>query len=327
MDRIYLVVTIDTEEEGLWRKVYPKDLSPVENIKAIPRFQKLCDKYSVTPTYLCTYSVSNTPWSPDILGPIQETGRCEIGAHLHPWHTPPLEEARFQSTLASYLPEDILDKKLDALAHSIEKAFGERPLSFRAGRWGFNEKVAQCLIDNGFKIDTSICPFLDFGEAEVPVIPYLLPDHYWLNPDNIFSPMTHIGKLLEIPATVGFNRANFEFCSTLRMLLQKRYLNKLRAIGILHYLGVLKLISLCPESNDYKNMSALFQKAKIQGIKVFNIFFHSSSLIVGETPYVKSNAELELFLYTMESLLELITTTTECMPMSLREMYNKERGM
>ena len=46
------VVTIDTESDDAWEN--PEKIS-LNNIKEIPRFQELCEKYNIFPTYLLCY--------------------------------------------------------------------------------------------------------------------------------------------------------------------------------------------------------------------------------------------------------------------------------
>ncbi len=57
---------------------------------------------------------------------------------------------------------DLLSDKLKNLTEHIESAFGKRPLSFRSGRYGFNENVARVLVENGYLIDSSVTPLLSW---------------------------------------------------------------------------------------------------------------------------------------------------------------------
>ena len=45
------IITIDTEGDNQWD--HGRELT-VENIRFVPRFQELCNKYHVKPTYLVT---------------------------------------------------------------------------------------------------------------------------------------------------------------------------------------------------------------------------------------------------------------------------------
>ena len=48
------IITIDTEGDNQWDGGRPES---VDNLRFVPRFQDLCDKYGFPPTYLCTYDV------------------------------------------------------------------------------------------------------------------------------------------------------------------------------------------------------------------------------------------------------------------------------
>src|SRR5207253_648831 len=65
----------------------------VENVRQLPRLDRLFERLAVRPTYFTTYQVAIHPWAVRILQETQARGTAEIGAHLHPWNTPPIEEA------------------------------------------------------------------------------------------------------------------------------------------------------------------------------------------------------------------------------------------
>ena len=64
-------------------------------------------------------------------------GDCEIGAHHHAWETPPCtaEDVR-RHPYASNLPLQQFEDQLASLTGAIERAVGERPVSYRSGRFG-----------------------------------------------------------------------------------------------------------------------------------------------------------------------------------------------
>ncbi len=73
------VVTVDTESDDAWEK--PEIIS-LENLKEIPRFQELCEKYDVIPTYLLAYEFAARDEAISVLKPILDQRRCEIGHHF-----------------------------------------------------------------------------------------------------------------------------------------------------------------------------------------------------------------------------------------------------
>ena len=88
------IVTVDTEEEGLWGGRYPRTGHTVENVRGVVRFQTLCDQYGVRPTYLIDAPVLENEAAAGLLRGLKDNGVAEIGAHMHPWCTPPLSCSR-----------------------------------------------------------------------------------------------------------------------------------------------------------------------------------------------------------------------------------------
>src|SRR5260221_9056284 len=88
-DRPTLSVVIDTEEEFDWSAPFDAAATATENIQYQPLAQDIMDRHGVVPTYVVDYPVADTPAAYSLFRAIADDGRCEIGAHLHPWVTPP----------------------------------------------------------------------------------------------------------------------------------------------------------------------------------------------------------------------------------------------
>jgi hypothetical protein len=157
------ILTIDTEGDNQW--THGRELT-VENIKYVPRFQNLCKKYFIKPTYLVTYEVCEDGFAKEIFTDYLKADKAEIGAHLHSWTTPPFLDKdgyRFNDinhAFASELSGDLLAEKIRNLTDKIEASFGKRPSSFRSGRYGFNGNVARELAGNSYLVDSSVTPFM-----------------------------------------------------------------------------------------------------------------------------------------------------------------------
>lgn len=198
------ILTIDTEGDNQWD--HGRGLT-VENIRFIPRLQELCNKYQMKPTYLVTSEVCEDSFAREIFCEYIENDEAEIGAHLHPWTTPPFlnkEGYRYNDrhhSFASELPEDLLLNKLRYLTDQIGTAFGKRPTSFRSGRYGFNETVARALMTNEYMVDSSVTPFIDWSSYKG--IPGLNGGPNFLESRPSPYTYTHKGStLLEIPVTI-----------------------------------------------------------------------------------------------------------------------------
>ncbi|HEY5122967.1 MAG TPA: deacetylase, partial [Ignavibacteria bacterium] len=163
------IITIDTEGDNQWD--HGRELT-VENIRFVPRFQDLCNKYLIKPTYLVTSEVCKDNFAKEIFTDYLLTDKAEIGTHLHSWTTPPFKEKdgyRYNDlnhAFATELPEDLLTEKIKNITNQIETSFGKRPLSFRSGRFGFNGKVARILINNLYLVDSSVTPYINWLGCE-----------------------------------------------------------------------------------------------------------------------------------------------------------------
>jgi hypothetical protein len=198
------ILTIDTEGDNQWD--HGRDLT-TENLKFVPRFQDLCDKYLIKPTYLVTSEVCDDPFAREIFSDYLLNNKAEIGAHLHSWTTPPFEDKegyRFNDpnhAFANELPDDLLNKKIKTLTDQIEISFGKRPQSFRSGRYGFNDNLARILKDNSYLVDSSVTPYTSWsiykgipGGLGGPDFVDKTPFPYQINFKN--------GSILEIPVSI-----------------------------------------------------------------------------------------------------------------------------
>src|SRR5882762_7723697 len=164
-----LSVVIDTEEEFDWSAPFDAAATATENIKCQPLAQEIMDRHGVIPTYVVDYPVANTPSAYLVLRAIADSGRCEIGAHLHPWVNPPHEGPvdEFHSYPGN-LSERLEREKLGCLSARIEESFGRRPRIYKAGRYGLGPASFQSIASLGFEIDTSILPRTDLSGSGGP---------------------------------------------------------------------------------------------------------------------------------------------------------------
>ena len=116
-DAVALVVSIDTEEDN-WTPA--RDGIRIENIRELPALQRFLRGLGLRPTYFADHPVASEPWSAAILREIAEDGGAEIGAHLHPWNTPPLEEPLAPgNSMLTNLPPALQRAKLHALSMQL----------------------------------------------------------------------------------------------------------------------------------------------------------------------------------------------------------------
>src|SRR5208283_4588444 len=81
------LITVDTEGDHLWSK--PREIT-TRNSRYLPRFQALCEKYGLKPTYLTNWEMANCPVFRDFGQDVIAHNTGEIGMHLHAWNSPPI---------------------------------------------------------------------------------------------------------------------------------------------------------------------------------------------------------------------------------------------
>jgi hypothetical protein len=77
----------------------------------------------------------------------------------------------------------------------------------------------------------------------------------------------------------------------------------LRLQGLLSLAGLFDRIRLTPEGMSVDELCRLTRALVARGQRVFNFTYHSPSLMPGNTPYVRSGAELETFVGAIERYL------------------------
>lgn len=82
------LITVDTEGDNLWQWK-PGEKITTENSLFIPRFQELCEKYGLIPTYLTNYEMACDDRWVEYARKKEKDGKCEIGMHIHAWNSPP----------------------------------------------------------------------------------------------------------------------------------------------------------------------------------------------------------------------------------------------
>lgn len=276
------IVTVDTEEEFDWAAPFTRDQHGTTHVSAIDRFQRLCDDHAVRPAYLVDYPIANDAAAVDLLSRYVAEHRADVGVQLHPWVNPPFaEEISITNSYACNLPPELERAKLTALHTLIADRFGVRPQIYRAGRYGAGVNSQKILRDLGVAIDTSVRSLFDYSEQTGPNYADCPLDPYWIAN----------GALIELPVTTVFG-------GVLRpagKLIFNHVFETLTSRGLLARSGMLERIALTPEGIPVDKAIQAVDVALDQKIPILNFSFHSPSLAVGHTPYVRSSEELERF--------------------------------
>lgn len=291
---MHLLVGIDTEGDNQWDAAARANQT-FENIYALPRLHALFARHGVRPTYVITYPVATDARSGEVLRALQRGGDCEIGAHHHAWETPPCtpEDVR-RHPYASTLPLAQFEAQLAALTGAIERTVGQRPVSYRSGRFGFSAAHVAALERLGYQVESSVAPLFyethkggpEFVEA--PLTPYFLAY------DSAVAAGT--SNVLEVPVSAALNR---RLPKALRHAYARApfpYTTK----RVLRVLRLLRMRWLRPSYSSLDDMCALARDLARRQEPVLNLLFHSSEAIVGGSPYNRTPAELDAFCERLE---------------------------
>jgi hypothetical protein len=233
-----------------------------------------------------TYPIATQAESIAPLREIQASGRCEIGAHLHPWVTPPREEeVNARNSYPGNLPRDLEKRKIVALLLAIEDKLGVRPRSYKSGRYGFGPNTAATLAELGFEVDLSPLPAFDLSADGGPDWTHASPEPRWLRPGLLTIPVTS--------AFVGFARSAG---SRLHRLASSPPFFWLRAPSLLSRTRALERLMLSPEGFLADHHVRLTRALLDQGVRVFSFTLHSPSIRPGCTPYVRTESDRQKFL-------------------------------
>ena len=290
-----LLVVIDTEEEFDWDAPFSRASTSVANIDHQGLAQDLFDANGIAPTYAIDYPVATTPSSIAVLRPWLEAGRCEIGAHLHPWVNPPHEEdVNARHSFASNLPVDLMRRKLEALRDAIAANFGRAPSVYKAGRYGVGQDTPDVLRALGFDADTSVVPHVDFSDIQGPDF-RALPDRPFLTTPEI----------AEVPLSVHFAGRAARLGPSLFPALDR--LRRLHAPGIAARLGLLERLRLSPEGHSFDDMRRQTEAALACGDRHLVLTYHSSSLMPGGSPYARTSADRDHLLHSLTQYIRYFT--------------------
>ena len=299
---ILLLVTIDTEEDN-WEP-RPGEAT-VENIRELPRLDRFLQRFGVRATYFTTFQVATVPWAADILRAIRDGG-AEIGAHLHPWNTPPTANGpEYGSTMVKNLPAALQLAKLQRLTAALSDAFGTPPTCFRAGRYGLGPATVGALQQCGYRVDTSVTPYVNWEDTDNGSNFIGAPlDAYRLGPERDVRQPDPNGALLEIPVSAGYTRSPFSLLDPVRRILASPPLRPLRLAGLAWRAGLIKRTVLNPELHSARDMLDLSCQLIRRGVRHLNVTWHTPSLRPGLSPFVSTEADRERFYGSIASYLE-----------------------
>jgi hypothetical protein len=307
-----LAIVVDTEEEFDWSRPFSRENRSTTTIPAQALAHEIYDPMGIVPTYVIDHPVATDPTAVGFLAALQSQGRAEIGAHLHPWVSPPHhEEVSARNSYHCNLPPELERAKIETLTAAIEQSFGRRPTIIKAGRYGFGANTAAVLKDLGYEIDCSFVPHAGFQGDGGPRYYGTGDQPFWLDPER---------RLLEVPLTSGFLGLLARFGPRAAGLFDAPAAQRMRVPGILARLALLERTRLTPEGVPADEQCQLLKAMTEAGRGFFTLTYHSPSLAPGYTPYVQTQEDLALFIERIRTVLRYFrdalggefTTLTRC---------------
>ena len=233
------------------------------------------------------------------------------------------EDIDERNSHAVNLDPDLFARKIATLTERLELAFDCHPYSYRAGRWGVSGEHLQVLSDAGYRVDSSVRPFYadrDFSYATAPTSPY------WPSFASVVERDDAQNGILEIPVSGGFDRPSFETLDRLHSMLSSAPLNRLRLIGVLWRLRLLRKITVTPEGYASRDICRCIDAIVARGDRVINLFFHSSDLLPGCTPYVRDGDERARFLDCLGRVIDHVRERHGADFVTMREIRHRLTG-
>jgi len=304
-----LLVSIDTEEDQ-WGP--GAEEATAENIRALPGLQRLFEELGVRPTYFVSYQVATDPTAASILREIAGEEGVEIGAHLHPWNTPPVrEELTPRNSMMKNLPGPLQEAKLVRLTEALERAFGTRPRSFRAGRLGVGPETIDALVATDYEIDSSVAPFLDWRTLDdgpnfvgAPIAPYRLEGGA-----DVCSPVPR-GRILEVPISAGYTRRPMALWDPIHRALETVSVGGRALSGVLSRTGIVRKVMMSPEIDATPDLLRLCRALIRAGAPHIQLTFHSSTLVPGLSPFTPTAADVESLLEGLRTFVHAVEDMT-----------------
>jgi hypothetical protein len=320
--RPILTVVIHTEEEFDWSKPHDRYATTVEHMRHIGRAQAVFDEFGIVPNYVVDYPIAAQELAVAPLKSFADSGRALVGAHLHPWVSPPFgEEVNAFNSYPGNLPRTLEAEKLRRLTDKIAESFGTRPLTYLAGRYGFGPNTAEILEELGYEIDISAAVPIDFSADGGPDYSSFTSHPYWLGNER---------KLLGLPGTGGYVGWLRTGSTRLYRRATSPVMRRFRLAGMVARFRLLERIRLSPEDYSEPEMRRLTHALLADGLRVFVFSFHSPSVMPGGTPYVRDQSELVRFLDKCRRYFEFFfgqLNGVAMTPIEIKENLGRRSGM
>jgi hypothetical protein len=285
--RTFLCVTIDCEcDKGpAWRTRRPLAFEGV-HVGIGERLQPLFDEMGAAATYLLSPELLRDARCVERLAALRG---CELGTHLHgELAEPGAFEPEVTSAVQREYPPEVEHAKLRSLTDAFRAAFGSRPSSFRAGRFGVGPRTLGFLEGLGYAVESSVTPHVDWSDVSeglsfvgAPTQPY--------HPDPADPGRRGNSPLLEVPVTI--RPSVLSRVPLLGRAVEPRWLRPTRTTGE-------ELVAIARAAIDEA------VRASPERPVVLNAMFHNVEVVAGTSPYAATDEAAKRILDRLRVLLQ-----------------------
>lgn len=300
---LHLTVSLDVEEEGLFGGRYAQRDVTVANVTHLKRLTPLMQEHNIPVTLFCAYSVLGDVAACEVLAGLRDRYGAEIGAHLHHWNTPPLQDGGSEYRSVGDVPSEVMEAKLHTLLEAGRRFQGAPLTSFRMGRWDMHRSLWPLLARAGVRVDASIRP-LHCGRGG--------PDHFDA-PSDPYVVQVEGAELLEVPLTCtplfrGLPRilrgAGREVCASVQKW------GALALLPVYHPLWAMRLITRLHIA---------------RGGRVISLTWHSSEMMPGGAPHMPDMAAVDRLLRRVDAYVRWLTETWPVEAVTMNELRHAVR--
>ncbi len=309
-----LAISIDVEEEGLFSGEYVRTPPGVKNIAQLKRLEFIPREFGIPLTLLVTYHAARDPAAREVLYYWRDHYGTEIGAHLHPWNTPPFADLSEPEPVRSEkIPLPVLKEKLANLVSAIQEGLGVTPRSFRMGRFDWGPKLLSLLPEMGFKVDCSMVPLTQKVGG---------PDYFLAPTDPFRLPVPGMASatLVEAPVTM------VPLCPAAARLVYRlsAAFPGSRGERVRGWFPYVLAAGIHPVWFPLPSMRLAVRLHRGRRGRVLNMFLHSTELAPGGNPEVPTEAAVDRLVRKISTFLTWLKKTGPVQGVTLSELYDLE---
>ena len=309
-----VLVFVDAEEEFDWSKPVSGRNRSTTHLACLHLAHEIFAQYGIVPHYLVDHPVALDPTAPKLFDSLHRIAPLEIGAQLHPWVTPPdTNDSPANSSYPGNLPKHLEFAKLKVLTETIRTRLGKSPQIYRAGRYGIGHNTAELLALLGYKIDVSVRAGFDYSLDGGPSFRGVDARPFWLDIKR---------GVLEIPSSSAFVGALAELGGAFHDSKSDIGRYSVRN-GFLSRFGLLNRLALTPEGFSIDEAIQCIDRLHSKGTKHFAISFHSPSLAIGNTPYVRTELERQALLSWLREVLKYLISAVGACPGTALDLHRE----